>query len=156
MEVIIKNLAIGPRLYFNDGWNTFDFVIVLGSMTGVFVSSQTTIQIKGATSVFRAFRIMRIIRLIKRGSNSLNLIFNTFVITLHSLVNIGGLLLMFIYMYTILGMMIFGNMKRNGIMNDYINFENFTNGFITLFVMATGDSWHSTMQAFAMEKSPLF
>lgn len=94
-------------------------------------------------------------RLIKRGSNSLNLIFNTFVITLHSLVNIGGLLLMFIYMYSILGMIIFGNMKRNGIMNDYNNFETFTNAFTTLFVVATGDSWNYTTAAFTMENSPI-
>lgn len=39
LEVVIKLFAIGPRLYFADGWNTYDFVIVLGSLTGVFVSS---------------------------------------------------------------------------------------------------------------------
>ncbi|TNV88195.1 hypothetical protein FGO68_gene12429 [Halteria grandinella] len=153
LEVIIKNCAVGPRLYFNDNWNTFDFAIVCGSFAGIFISSATNIQIKGATSVFRAFRIMRIMRLIKRGSNSLNLIFNTFVITLHSLVNIGGLLLVFIYMYSILGMLIFGNMKRSGIMNDYINFENFTNSFITLFTVATADTWQYTMSSFASTRN---
>lgn len=98
---------------------------------------------------------MRIVRLIRRGSNSLNLIFNTFVITLHSLVNIGGLLLVFIYMYAILGMMIFGQMKRNGIMNSYINFENFTNSFTTLFTVTTADTWAQTMMAFTMTNSPI-
>ena len=92
-------------------------------------------------------------RLIKRG-NSLRLIFNTFVITLHSLANIGGLLLLFIFMYSILGMIIFGTVKRNGLMNSYINFENFYNSFLTLFIVATGDSWNGIMEAFAMEFSP--
>jgi len=99
---------------------------------------------------------MRIVRLLKRGGKSLLLIFNTFVITLHSLVNIGGLLLVFIYMYSILGMIIFGNIQRNGIMNDYLNFENFSNAFITLFTVATEDTWTVTMMSFATPKSPIF
>jgi len=36
------------------------------------------------------------------------MIFNTFVITLQSLVNIGALLLLIIYMYSVLGMILFG------------------------------------------------
>ena len=78
------------------------------------------------------------------------------MITLHSLVNIGGLLLVFIYMYSILGMIVFGDVKRNGIMNSYLNFENFTNAFITLFTVATGDSWNYTMAAFTMDSSPMY
>ena len=46
-------------------------------------------------------------------------------------------------------------MKRNGIMNDYINFESFINAFITLFTVATNDSWNATTEAFAMENSPI-
>ena len=76
------------------------------------------------------------------------------MITLHSLANIGGLLLLFIFMYSILGMILFGTVKRNGQLNDYINFENFNNAYLTLFVVATGDSWNSIMQAYALENSP--
>ena len=68
LEALIKIIALGPRLYFNDNWNTFDFIIVLGSFCGIFIAFATTLQIRGATSVFRAFRIMRILRLIKRGT----------------------------------------------------------------------------------------
>jgi len=39
IEVIVKNFALGIRLYFSDGWNIFDFIIVLGSLVGLFVSS---------------------------------------------------------------------------------------------------------------------
>ena len=93
--------------------------------------------------MIRCFRILRILRLLKRGGKSLHKIFNTFVITLHSLVNIGGLLLLMIFMYSVLGMIIFGRVKRNGIINDYLNFENFLNAFFTLYVVVTGDSWNA-------------
>jgi voltage-gated sodium channel len=151
---MVKIIALGPKLYFNDGWNVFDFIIVIGSIGGIFISNHTQLKISGTTSVlraFRIFRILRIMRLIKRAGKSITLIFNTFILTLHSLVNIGGLLLVFIFIYSILGMMIFGQQKRNGFMNDYINFENFSNAFITLFAIATIDSWNFTAKAFALE-----
>lgn len=82
------------------------------------------------------------------------LIFNTIVITLQQLANIGLLLLLFIFMYSIIGMIIFGRVKRNHVMDDYINFENFFNAFITLFVVATGDTWEEIQISFAMERRP--
>ena len=127
-------------------------MIILGSFISIFISANTSLEIKGVITILRSFRILRLLRLIKRGQ-SLRLIFNTFVITLHSLANIGGLLLLFIFMYSILGMILFGTVKRNGPMNDYINFESFNNAYLTLFIVATGDSWNLIMQAYALEDS---
>jgi hypothetical protein len=39
-------------------------------------------------------------------------------------------------------------------MNDYINFESFTSAFITLFTVATGDSWNYTTQSFTHDLTP--
>lgn len=89
-------------------------------------------------------------RLVKRGGKSLILIFNTFVITMQSLSNIGGLLLVFIYMYSIVGMIIFGYTKRNGVLNEYMNFESFPNAFLTLFIVGTGDTWNLITEAFVI------
>jgi hypothetical protein len=52
------------------------------------------------------------------------------------------------YVYAVIGMMYFGDIKRNDSMNDYINFETFTSAFITLFTVATGDSWNYTTASF--------
>ena len=82
------------------------------------------------------------------------MIFNTFVITVHSLINIGSLLILIIYMYSILGMMLFANQKHSGIMNAYINFENFWNAFITLFTVVTGDSWNAIQTSFVVSPQP--
>ncbi len=88
------------------------------------------------------------IRLLKRGGRTIALVFNTFVITIQHLANIGGLLFLFMYIYSIIGMIYFGEVKRNGSMNDYINFENFTSAFITVFSVATLDSWNYTTESF--------
>ena len=154
-EAFIKLAGIGPRVYFADGWNLFDFIIIVGSFVSIFISANTTLEIRGAINIMRSFRILRLLRLIKRGK-SLQLIFNTFVVTLHALANIGGLLLLFIFMYSILGMIIFGEVKRNGVMNNYLNFETFVNSFITLFVAATGDTWNDITAAFSHSNSPAY
>jgi len=147
LEAAIRIIALGIKNYFKDSWNTFDFFIALGSLVGIMINQLTTVQIKGMTLI-RAFRILRIARLLKRGGKSLNLIFNTFVITMQQLANIGGLLLLFMYIYAIIGMIYFGQVKRNDSMNDYFNFESFSSAFITLFTVATGDSWNYTTASF--------
>jgi Ion transport protein len=152
-EAIVKIIAMMPKVYFSEGWNIFDFTIIIGSFVSLFVSANTTLEIRGAITIIRSFRILRLLRLIKLGKN-LQLIFNTFVITLHSLANIGGLLLLFIFMYAILGMIIFGSVRRVNVMNDYINFENFSNSFMTLFIVATGDSWNEIQASFCFSNSP--
>lgn len=152
MEAVIRIAGIGLEHYFKDGWNIFDFVVAFGSIVSIAITLNTTYDIKG-TSLLRAFRILRLLRLLKRGGKSLYLIFNTFVITMQSLANIGGLLILIMYIYSIIGMIYFGDVKRNGILCDYINFETFTSAFITLFTVATGDSWNYTMAAFTHGKS---
>lgn len=56
------------------------------------------------------------------------------------------------YIYSIIGMIYLGEIKRNGYMNAYINFETFWNAFITLFTVATADTWNYTMAAYVHGK----
>jgi len=155
-EAAIKIIGNGPSNYFYDSWNRFDFILAIGSFVGIIANFYSSgVQIKGAATLLRGFRVLRMLRLLKKGGKSLHLIFNTFILTLHTLINIGGLLLLILYMYAVLGMILFGQVMRNGIMNSYINFENFFNALLTLFTVTTGDSWHATQIAFTLEKSPI-
>lgn len=149
-EAIIKILGIGTRLYFQDSWNRFDFSIAVLSLVSIIISEFGDISLKGALTLVRSVRLLRILRLLRRGGRSLFMIFNTFVITLQSLANIGSLLLLVIFMYSVIGMTQFGNVMRTGMMNDYMNFETFLNSFMTLFVISTGDSWNNMMAQFTL------
>ena len=57
-------------------------------------------------TIIRVFRLARIFRLIRRAK-SLRIIFNTFVTTLPSIMNVGILLLLLQLVYTILGLELF-------------------------------------------------
>lgn len=69
IEAAIKIIAVEPRIYFNDGWNTFDTVVVIGSFVSIFVSANTSLSIRGTFTILRSFRILRLLRLIKRGNS---------------------------------------------------------------------------------------
>ena len=75
------------------------------------------------------------------------MIFNTFIVSLPGLINIGGLLLIIVYFYSILGMQLFGRVMHNGIIDRSLNFETFGNSFTALWAVATGDNWSNIMLA---------
>lgn len=95
------------------------------------------------------------LRLVKRAT-SLNIIFETFLITIPALANIGGLLLLFLYLYSVIGMSLFAQVKLQEDLNSHANFKTFTRSFITLFRASTGEGWNSIMHDVSRRKSPTF
>lgn len=78
---------------------------------------------------------------------SLNQIFKTFVVSFKPLANISSFLVVIMFMYAILGVMLFGQVKRQNALNDSLNFESFYNALLVLFVVATGDNWTGIAQS---------
>lgn len=113
MEAFVKIVAY-RKLYFQDGWNIFDFILLLASIAGLIVSAQNSSYSLGSTtSIFRSFRIVKIMAIIRNNRN-LRVIFQTFIIALPHLLNIIGLLLLFLFIYSVLGMNILCYIKFKG------------------------------------------
>ena len=68
LEMIIKMIS-QKRDYFDDGWNIFDFLIVMSAWFGIFALSVFDLQIGPITTIIRSFRIARVLKLIKRAKN---------------------------------------------------------------------------------------
>jgi hypothetical protein len=92
--------------YFKDNYNMFDFVVIFITITTMIMTKTKIIDIGNSTSILRVFRLGRVLRLVNKADN-LRMIFNTFLITLPSLANIGLLLLLIQFIYTILGVELF-------------------------------------------------
>ena len=107
------------------------------------------------TTIVRAFRICRIFRLVKKAK-SLRLIFNTFVLTIPSLANVGALLLLMWYIYGILGVFLFATIKLQDYLNVHANFQDFGSAFLTLIRISTGEAWNSIMHDCLRKKAPNF
>jgi hypothetical protein len=104
-EAVLKIIAFDID-YFKRGWNVFDFIIVALSFSSIFISKNSKLNLKGATSVVRTFRVGRVLRLVKKA-RSLKIVFNTVVVTLPALANVGGLLILLLYLYSVLGVYLF-------------------------------------------------
>ena len=111
-EAIIKIIALSIRGYFSKGWNIFDFLIVLISYVTLIIgfASQTNVGGPKQSTIARAFRIGRIFRLITKAK-FLRVIFNTIIYTIPSLANVGALLMLLIFIFSILGVQIFATVQ---------------------------------------------
>jgi hypothetical protein len=121
VECVMKLIALS-RHYFKDSWNIFDFIIVVGTIISLIISySIPGISVGPQTTIIRAFRIGRIFRLIKKAKR-LKMIFNSFLMTVPFLVNVGGLLFLLLFLYSILGMFLFATVKLQNALNEHANF----------------------------------
>ncbi len=141
IECVAKLLGLGCS-YFSSKWNIFDFIIVIGTNLGLlFQFAGSGINIGAAATGVRAFRIMRVMRLVNQ-SKHLRVILDTLVYILPSLANIGSMICLLIFIYGVLGMYIFAEIKYRpegiGELRDYANFRNFGSAVLLLFRCATG------------------
>ena len=143
IEFLIKIIAF-KSAYFEEGWNVFDFLIVDAAAFGIILDVGFGIDIGFATTIVRSFRIARILKLV-RFLKKLQKIVNTFVVAIPELVNVGGLLILFIYLYSVLGVFLFAHIKYSDNLNEHANFRNFPSAALTLFRVVTGEGWHEIM-----------
>lgn len=94
--------------------------------------------------VVRVFRVGRLLRFFEAAKGIRRLLFSLMV-SLPALINIGALLFLVIFIYAVIGMSLFGNVKRTGALNDVVNFENFGNSFILLFRIMTSAGWNDIL-----------
>ena len=151
MEAIIKIIGFQKR-YFRDKWNLFDFLIVMASIIGISMAQLglNSGAFKSSSQVVRTFRIGRMFKLFK-NMKQLQVIFTTFINTLSSIVNVGGLMFLLIYIYGVIGVSFFAPIQWNGPLNTRLNFTNIGYAIITLIRVATGESWNDLMNALGIK-----
>jgi hypothetical protein len=109
IECIIK-ISVFKKGYFKDGWNIFDFVIVVMAWLGLIVEKAFKLNVGPVTTVIRSFRIARVFKMIRRFKE-LSKIFNTMLISIPALGNVGSLLFLLLLLYSVLGVFFFAKIK---------------------------------------------
>uniref|UniRef100_A0A6Q2ZMP6 Voltage-dependent calcium channel type A subunit alpha-1 n=1 Tax=Esox lucius TaxID=8010 RepID=A0A6Q2ZMP6_ESOLU len=140
LECILKVMAFGFVNYFRDTWNIFDFITVLGSITEI-ISINTF-----NMSFLKLFRAARLIKLLRQGY-TIRILLWTFVQSFKALPYVCLLIAMLFFIYAIIGMQVFGNIKLNddSHINQHNNFKTFSGALMLLFRSATGESWQEIM-----------
>uniref|UniRef100_A0A8C1Q7D7 Calcium voltage-gated channel subunit alpha1 E n=1 Tax=Cyprinus carpio TaxID=7962 RepID=A0A8C1Q7D7_CYPCA len=151
VECVLKILAFGIVNYFRDTWNIFDFITVLGSITEIVY---TLASFFGFNMGFlKLFRAARLIKLLRQGY-TIRILLWTFVQSFKALPYVCLLIAMLFFIYAIIGMQVFGNIKLNPKtqINEHNNFKTFFGALMLLFRSATGESWQEIMLSCLGEK----
>uniref|UniRef100_A0A8C9TBW9 Calcium voltage-gated channel subunit alpha1 E n=1 Tax=Scleropages formosus TaxID=113540 RepID=A0A8C9TBW9_SCLFO len=144
LECVLKILAFGFINYFRDTWNIFDFITVLGSITEIVVDRLSLKMFN--MSFLKLFRAARLIKLLRQGY-TIRILLWTFVQSFKALPYVCLLIAMLFFIYAIIGMQVFGNIKlsHTSHINQHNNFKTFFGALMLLFRSATGESWQEIM-----------
>uniref|UniRef100_A0A9J8BV23 Voltage-dependent L-type calcium channel subunit alpha n=1 Tax=Cyprinus carpio carpio TaxID=630221 RepID=A0A9J8BV23_CYPCA len=158
VEMIIKLLALRPYHYFIDAWNSFDALIVVGSLVDIMIAEfsgggghgegKEGESAKVSITFFRLFRVMRLVKLLSKGEGIRTLLW-TFVKSLQALPYVGLLIAMIFFIYGVIGMQTFGKIAIDDSteLNRNNNFQTFFMAVLLLFRCATGEQWQQIMLA---------
>lgn len=135
-EAALKIVAMGFKEYWRNSWNKFDFIIVVGSILDLTASFLSAAFVR----LIRLFRISRMFRLIK-SLKGVKKLFDTLLVSLPAFWNVGALVLLIFFVYSYIGVILFGTVIRGDCLNEHANFENFQNAMLTLFRVSTNDEW---------------
>ncbi|KAK5912332.1 hypothetical protein CesoFtcFv8_002220 [Champsocephalus esox] len=140
-EFVLKLTAL-RHYYFTNGWNIFDVVVVILSIVGMFLADIIEKYFVSPTlfRVIRLARIGRILRLIK-GAKGIRTLLFALMMSLPALFNIGLLLFLVMFIFSIFGMSNFGYVRHMSGIDDMYNFETFGNSMIILFMITTSAGW---------------
>ena len=139
LEALLKMVASSPRVvgYFRDGWNVFDFLVVVLALIPV------TGQFATIARLVRLLRVMRLVSTIK----DLRVIVTALVSSIPSVGHVIMLMGIIVYIYAIIGIHLFSE-------HDPEHWRNVGIAVLTLFNIITFDGWTDVMFT-AMDLNPL-
>ena len=131
LEIALRMAAYGTRpwRFFLDGWNVFDFAIV---MLCVMPFGNTSVQ------VFRLARVLRVLRLAS-SVPGLQILVAATLRSIPSMLYVLLMLVMLLYTYAVVGVFLFGD-------NDPVHFGTLAHALLTLFSVLTLEGWVDVMR----------
>lgn len=100
--------------------------------------------------MIRIFRVARLLRLLEFAKGVRQLLV-ALVISLPALLNIGTLLFLVIFIFAIIGMSTFGHIRKQGSIDDNVNFQTFGNSMMLLFRLSTGAGWNDILYSLMVQ-----
>ncbi len=139
LEAVLKMIAVAPQIdrYFRDGWNVFDFSVIVFSLipaTGDFAM------------IARLARLLRVVRLVSTIPE-LRLIVSTLLRSIPSMMHVMTLMSVIFYIYAITGYQLFHE-------HDPTHWRSLGIALLTLFRVVTLEDWTDVMYT-AMDFHPM-
>ncbi|XP_058013632.1 voltage-dependent T-type calcium channel subunit alpha-1H [Ahaetulla prasina] len=140
LEMLLKLLAFGIWGYIKNPYNIFDGIIVVISVWEIIG------QADGGLSVLRTFRLLRVLKLV-RFMPALRRQLVVLMKTMDNVATFCMLLMLFIFIFSILGMHLFGckfglRTETGDTMPDRKNFDSLLWAIVTVFQILTQEDWN--------------
>ncbi|XP_061078951.1 voltage-dependent T-type calcium channel subunit alpha-1H-like [Conger conger] len=153
LEMLLKILAFGLFGYIKNPYNIFDGIIVVISVWEIIGQSD------GGLSVLRTFRLLRVLKLVR----FLPALRRQLVVLMKTMDNVATfcmLLMLFIFIFSILGMHLFGckfslRMENGDTIPDRKNFDSLLWAIVTVFQILTQEDWNVVLYNGMASTSPL-
>ncbi|ODM93572.1 Sodium channel protein 60E [Orchesella cincta] len=148
LEASVKIIGLGSN-YFNVPQNVFDFILVIASAINDFIHGNTDVIFPIPPTLLRIARITRIgriLRLVKAAKGIRKLLF-ALIVSLPALFNIGALLGLITFIYSILGMSLFGKAPKKWSIDNLFNFETFSHSNLMLLRLMTAAGWNEVLDS---------
>nr|CAA63095.1 volatage-gated sodium channel [Rattus norvegicus] len=142
-ECVMKMFAL-RQYYFTNGWNVFDFIVVILSIGSLLFSAiLKSLENYFSPTLFRVIRLARIGRILRliRAAKGIRTLLFALMMSLPALFNIGLLLFLVMFIYSIFGMASFANVVDEAGIDDMFNFKTFGNSMLCLFQITTSAGW---------------
>ena len=137
-EMTVKLCTLG-RTYFDAGWNRFDFFVTWCSVVDL------VLEVYGHnTQLLRALRVARVMRLL-RLNRKMRRFEETFDKVASLVVNLSAILVLFMVMFAMLGMELFG--AKMGSPPPRTHFDDFSSALVTVFCISSGEDWNAVFAA---------
>ncbi|XP_051968196.1 voltage-dependent T-type calcium channel subunit alpha-1G [Xyrauchen texanus] len=152
LEMLLKLLVYGPFGYIKNPYNIFDGIIVVISVWEI-VGQQG-----GGLSVLRTFRLMRVLKLV-RFMPALQRQLVVLMKTMDNVATFCMLLMLFIFIFSILGMHLFGckfsSESDRDTLPDRKNFDSLLWAIVTVFQILTQEDWNKVLYNGMYSTSPV-
>nr|XP_040137730.1 voltage-dependent T-type calcium channel subunit alpha-1I [Ictidomys tridecemlineatus] len=152
LEMILKLAAFGLFDYLRNPYNIFDSIIVIISIWEIVG------QADGGLSVLRTFRLLRVLKLV-RFMPALRRQLVVLMKTMDNVATFCMLLMLFIFIFSILGMHIFGckfslRTDTGDTVPDRKNFDSLLWAIVTVFQILTQEDWNVVLYNGMASTSP--
>ena len=143
IEAGLKLIFYG-RYYFQDGWNIFDFGIVILWIVLLFIESFMSIGEGPQSFIITCVKVAKLFSLFKLTS-ILRKMFQTFILALPAVGNLALLFLVVLSIFAVIGVFLLSPIKLQVDLNEHANFQNLLVAILTVLRLATADLWTGIM-----------
>jgi hypothetical protein len=155
-EFVFKLIGLGVVKYFSDSMNYLGFVVAMCSLVQLVFASML-INRQDELYSFQSLKASRVLRiaLILRKLKSIKSILEVIGRSIDSFVYIGLLLLVFIFIYALFGMQLYGGRFVFAGEIQRQNFDSFYHAFFSLFQVLTFKNWQDILYPAMRARAPV-